>query len=70
MHLAIDTEIPTNASGASNERFFVADTPDGTLHRLSHLEVLASESIHILREVAAECRLMIKINEAVARLRP
>ena len=56
MHLAIDTEITTNGSSAANERPLVADAPDGTLHRLSHLEVLESESIHILREVAAECR--------------
>ncbi|MGH8750699.1 MAG: sulfate adenylyltransferase subunit CysD [Burkholderiales bacterium] len=29
---------------------------EGRFHHLSHLEVLESESIHILREVAAECK--------------
>jgi sulfate adenylyltransferase subunit 2 len=35
------------------EKFLVEEE---RLHHLSHLEVLESESIHILREVAAECK--------------
>src|SRR6516225_12074848 len=40
-------------------RGFRPHVPDGTqirCHALTHLEALESESIHILREVAAECR--------------
>ena len=55
-NLAIDTEITRNGSSAANERPLVSDVADGALRRLRHLEVLESESIHILREVAAECR--------------
>ena len=33
-----------------------APTPKGPGAALSHLDVLESEAIHILREVAAECR--------------
>ena len=37
-------------------RFAVRPHPEVKANVLSHLEVLESESIHILREVAAECR--------------
>ena len=56
MHLAIDMELTLSASSSNNERLLVPDAADGALHHLTHLEVLESESIHILREVAAECR--------------
>src|SRR4029078_9736110 len=56
MHLAIHIELKPSASSSINGRRLVADAPDGSLHRFTHLEVLESESIHILREVAAECR--------------
>ena len=36
--------------------FPVARTNGFRRHALTHLEALESESIHILREVAAECR--------------
>lgn len=56
MHLAIDMELTLSASSSNNERLLVPDAADGALHHHTHLEVLESESIHILREVAAECR--------------
>jgi len=56
MHLAIDMELKPSASSSNNGRPLVPDAPNGALHRLTHLEALESESIHVLREVAAECR--------------
>ena len=56
MHTAIDTELEPSAPRANGDRPFVADTLDSSPCRLTHLDVLESESIHILREVAVECR--------------
>lgn len=55
-HLAIDREFTPSALPVNHHGPLLSDTPDRSLHRLTHLEVLESESIHVLREVAAECR--------------
>jgi sulfate adenylyltransferase subunit 2 len=43
-------------SGPATLRKHNLTVEEGRFHHLSHLEVLESESIHILREVAAECK--------------
>jgi sulfate adenylyltransferase subunit 2 len=55
-HLAIDREFTPSAQPVNHHGPLLSDTPDLSLHPLTHLEVLESESIHVLREVAAECR--------------
>jgi sulfate adenylyltransferase subunit 2 len=55
-HLAIDREFTPSAQPVNHHGPLLSDTPDRSLHPLTHLEVLESESIHVLREVAAECR--------------
>ena len=47
---------PGKSRPSLDMRFAVRPHPEVKANVLSHLEVLESESIHILREVAAECR--------------
>src|ERR1043165_2363143 len=55
-HLAIDREFTPSAQPVNHHGPLLSDTPDRSLHPLTHLEVLEGEAIHVLREVAAECR--------------
>src|SRR5437773_3668502 len=58
MHMLANAEIKPTMPRAPKDalQHYTPDAPDYTPHRLTHLDVLESESIHILREVAAECR--------------
>lgn len=58
MPMTANAEIKPTTLGAvrAGPRQLRPDIPDHSAVRLSHLNVLESESIHILREVAAECR--------------
>jgi sulfate adenylyltransferase subunit 2 len=58
MHMLANAEIKPTIPRAPKDalQHYTPDAPHYTPHRLTHLDVLESESIHILREVAAECR--------------
>jgi sulfate adenylyltransferase subunit 2 len=56
MRLTSNAEMNPVTPLTDDPRQYHPDVPDSWPCRLTHLDVLESESIHILREVAAECR--------------
>lgn len=58
MHMLANAEMKPTMPRTPKDalQHFTPDAPDYAPYRLSHLDNLESESIHILREVAAECR--------------